>query len=561
MSSTGRRRPAARGVGLAVCVCLCALGAVAAGEQGPPSVGPKPGPAASVSPTPQPTPLTYGPPDGKWLVDDQKRDYYIVEVERREGQYLWVNAERTRVRLTYGFETDVVSYDEKVLRVKLYRPSTEAAPVGKREPTAEDKARIAVTYRPEARPGGVLDLLPFSAGLPQQGQWRNGFDLADVNTDGHADIVFGPARKGRSIPSLFLGNGAGAWTVWRETRFPKVRLDYGDAKVSDLNGDKVPDLVVASHLKGILAMLGDGKGGFEAWSQGIDFAEPADNPEKAPFSSHSIAIVDWNRDGRPDILAVGEGPQMLMGRKPGGADFRAGTRGATLYLNQGDGTWKKVNIAGSGNFGGSIAVADFDLDGKLDFVVGSDRRGFSALLHLGQSDGSWKETVIPALRPEGLFRAVASADFDRDGRPDIAVSFVTREAGVDRIGIDLLVSRPSGWERRTLGSVEGRVAVYSLASGDLDGDKNPDLVGLDGDGVLWIFRGDGKGGFTRHTTQELKAGEQCQGYGLRLADLDADGRDEIVVSFAEEPITQGPYGEDRSCPSLGGLQAWKVARK
>jgi hypothetical protein len=504
--------------------------------------------------------LTPEPPDGVWLVDEQKREYFVVEVDRREGLYQWVNDEHTRVRLPLGLEFDLVSYDSGHFRVKIYRPLNEAAPVPARRPGAEEIANVAASYRVLATPGRGLTLQPFSAGLPERGQWRNGFDVADLDGDGHPDIVFGPPRKGRRTPTIFLGDGAGHWRTWRAASFPPLPLDYGDAAVADLNGDRIPDLVFASHLKGIVALIGDGRGSFTPWSRGMGFPTPEPGGG-APFTSRAIAITDWNGDGRPDIVAVGEGPQLARRPTGGSVDgLDPGSRGAAVLLNGGDGTWKKV-VDDSRNFGGSLAVADFNRDGRMDFVVGSDRRGFTGLLNIGQPDGTWKATLLSVLRRQGLFRAVAAADFDGDGRPDLAVSFFTRDLDVDRTGIDVLLSREGGWERRTVAVVENRVMVYRLATGDLDGNGHKDLVGLDGDGALWILLGDGKGGFTHEPVRALKGEEKCQGYGLRLADLDGDGKDEIIVSFAEEPVTQGPYGEDLSCPSQGGLQAWKVAQK
>jgi hypothetical protein len=493
-------------------------------------------------------------------VDDQGRHYFVVEVPRQEGAYRWLDEARTRVRLRHGVEFDVASHDDQRIRVKIYRPAGEAAPAVRRpEPGAEERARVAASYRADVAPGRGLDLAPFGTGLPARGQWRNGFDVADMNGDGHPDIVFGPRRKGRAVPTIFLGDGRGRWRPWVEARFPALPYDYGDARVADLNGDGHPDLVLASHLRGIVALVGDGRGRYTAWSEGIEL-RPPDDPRGPAFGSRALAVADWNGDGRPDILALGEGP-ILAHRGPAAAPggLRDGSRGVVVHLNRGDGTWTRLADRDSRSFGGALAVADFDRDGRLDFVAGSDRMGSATLLGLGRPDGTWEERVLPALRPAGLFRTVAVADFDRDGRPDVAVGFLTREAGTWRAGIDVLLNRPAGWERRTLGAVEGRVEVSRLATGDLDGDGHADLVGVDGDGALWIFRGDGHGGFTREPVA-APGGEQCRGYGLRLADLDRDGADEIVASFAEEPVNHGPYGTDLSCPSEGSLQAWKIAR-
>lgn len=516
--------------------------------------------------TAQPTPRAPSlqdpqPSDGRWLVDDQGREYFVVEVPRDRPHH-WVTEERTRVRLAHGVEMDVVSYDERHLRVKVYRPRDEVAPAPSAEATATERARAAASYRGEALPGQGLELQAFSTGLPQRGQWRNDFDVADFNGDGHLDIVFGPPRKGsRRLPTVFLGDGAGNWKPWAGMSFPALPFDYGDVKAVDLNGDGIRDVVLATHLRGIVALVGDGRGRFTAWSQGIEFThrQAGDSPV---FSSRAISIVDWNRDGRPDVVALGEGPSPAA--RPGlgpTAGFQAGSRGTIIYLNEGNGTWTKIVNRESRNFGGSIAVADFDRDGRTDFVTGSDRWRFTALLNMSQADGTWRETPLPFPRPDAIYRAVASADFDGDGRPDLAVGFTTREHGVYRTGIDVLLNPTGGWQRRTLGALESTVAIQRIATGDLDGDGHPDLVGIDENGDLWVFRGDGKGGFSREPTPELRRGERCRGYGLHLVDLDRDGTDEIVLSLAAEASGLGPLGKSGSCPSEGALQAWKVVRK
>jgi FG-GAP-like repeat len=223
------------------------------------------------------TPAFQGPqpPDGRWLVDEQGREYYVVDVPRTRT-HRWVDAERTRVRLAHGIELDVVSYDDRHLRVK-------------------------------------------------------------INGDGHLDVVFGPPRKsGRRMPTIFLGDGAGRWRPWAAASFPPLPFDYGDVKVADLNGDGVPDLVFAFHLQGVVALIGDGLGRFTPWSRGMDLGAPQPG-EALAFSSRALAIIDWNSDGRPDVVALGEGPSPGGRPGPGAAvGFRAGSRGTIVYLNQGE---------------------------------------------------------------------------------------------------------------------------------------------------------------------------------------------------------------------------------
>jgi VCBS repeat protein len=499
------------------------------------------------------------PPDGKWLVDDEGRQYFATEIPRLEGEYQWVGDEHKQVRFTYGIQFDVLSYDDQKIVVKVYRPLAPGPSPGNPSlaPAAEEK--IVASYQSELRAVDRLTFRPFDNGLPREGQWRHGFALADIDGDGHLDLVHGPPRKGGSKPVIFLGDGRGNWQRWSAAKFPAVPFDYGDAAVADLNGDGRPDLVLASHLRGITAMVQDGPGNFVLWSKGIEFQ--AGGGGESAFSSREIELVDWNHDGRPDIMALGEGPRMNMARGSGRVD--PGVRGVIVYLNQGNGTW--IRSGGSPEthavFGDNLAFGDFDGDGRRDFVTGSSIVGYKSLVNLGREDGSWQTLAVDALRPGAIFGGLAVADFDHDGRDDFAVGYLSRELGVWRTGVDVMYSRPGNvWVRRALASEESQDGLYAVGRGDLDGDGAIDLVALTGAGQGWVFLGDGKGGFVREEGTEISVGESgCRGYHVELADLDGDGTDEVLAGFAGEGTT--PFGSNELCLSGGALRAWKAERR
>jgi hypothetical protein len=152
---------------------------------------------------------------------------------------------------------------------------------------------------------------------------------------------------------------------------------------------------------------------------------------------------------------------------------------------------------------------------------------------------------------------VAAADFDGDGRVDLAIGYIASEL-TWRSGVDILLNRPDGkWERRPLAVVDGREGVTALAAGDLNGDGARDLVALTGEGQTWIFLGDGKGGFTREEASGIPPyADRCRGYHVALADLDGDGKDEIVAAFAGEGSSV--YDPDL-CSTGGGILAWHAA--
>jgi hypothetical protein len=575
-----------------------------AGAQGSrPDAASEPAPPASAAAAQAPAPAGAGPlalepPDGKWLKDEKGKLYFIEKVRKVEGQYRRIDDHT--VRTVWGIPIEVVKEDDRYFYFKMYKVESGPQPMLNPPPSAAELAKVAASFKVDTPESHRLSFTDFGKGLPTSGQWREGFVLADMNGDGHLDIVHSPPRKGLSPPVIFLGDGKGGWRRWQEAEFAPFGYDYGDVAVADLDGDGQLDLVLAMHLKGFTALLGDGKGHFtRRWDKGLDFLEPGKGAdESTAFSSRTLAIVHWNRDQRPDILALGEGPRLSLAavRGEGGMAGSGQSFGPVLYLNQGDGSWKRRD-QGTGRdqvFGDSLSVGDFNGDGRPDFAVGSGIMGRRDLVYLGRADGGWDKVEID-VRPGSYVRSVLAADFDRDGRSDLAVGYVSYDGGVWRSGIDVFYSRPGPaggagagraggagdrrtagaagkrgaargvengggpgihWERRTLAVKEGREGISALGAGDLDGDGNLDLVALTGEGATWVFLGDGKGFFTRETAEIPNYGPGCTGSRVRLADLDGDGKDEIVASWAGE---YSPMYAPDACRTEGGIRAWHAA--
>jgi len=370
--------------------------------------------------------------------------------------------------------------------------------------------------------------VPFDRGLPKAGQWAGAFALADVEGDRRLDLVHGPARKGGSLPVVFGGDGGGGWERRRDVAFPPAPYAYGDVVAGDWNGDGALDLALAAHLRGVVVLASDGRGSFGA---------PAVLPPRAPGA---LAVADVTGDGRADLVVLAAGAPGASG-------------GLFVHPGDGRGGFRAGAAVGSGITGTSLAVADVDGDGRPDVVMGSSQLGRRDLVLLGREGGGFAPVEFDALPPRARVRAVAADDLDGDGRADLVVAAVAEDG--DGWRTELAVIRWGTAERQVLARAAGRAGPTAVATGDLDGDGKRDVAALTSEGAVWLFLGDGQGGFARVAGGPPPFGPGCTGAHVALADLDGDGRDDVVAGFAEERTSTSAPGE---CPEEGGLAAWRT---
>lgn len=504
-------------------------------------------------------------PEGDWFVDENGLEYYKVEVERRPEFTVFSTQEDTAVMLPPGAAYQVIEEREDTLVIKILNPESLPAPQP-REPAPDRSARFVDLESLAVETTDSLRLVPSGRGLPGRGQWRQGFELVDMNGDGHLDIVHGPARKSDSLPKIFLGDGEGGWRLWREARFEGQPLDYGDVAVADLNGDGNLDLALAVHLRGLQVMVGDGRGRFRQWGEGLPYRVPGAGEEPGAFSSRTVEVVDWDRDGRPDLLTLGEGPRLVRQTGTINPDVSQGDRGPILFLNRGDGRWERYD-QGTGRrqiFGDDLAVGDFDGDGLADFAVASRVRGATHLVKLGQEDGTWEDVFLGELARPGVYGAVLAVELDGDGRDEILLGYGA--AAGDQswwIGVDRLELEDGSWRRTPLvAKKEERAGVVTaLAAGDIDGDGRSDLVALTAAGQRWVLLADGRGGYVQEEGAELAPDElDCQGYSVEVARLGESERPFVIMGFAGETGSEQIIpGLEKKCPSGGSLEAWTPA--
>lgn len=257
-------------------------------------------------------------------------------------------------------------------------------------------------------------------------------------------------------------------------------------------------------------------------------------------------------------------------------------------------TFRKVPDWGNWqNQGTGIAAADLDGNGRPDLVVlrvdapaGANRAHYRvgrSLDAAGAVAGGWSGwTPVPdwgSHENEGA--DIAVADLDGDGRPELIVLRVDAPAGQNqasyRIGWNLTATGTvSGWSewKQIPGWFGWLNQGAGIAVADLDGDGRPELVVLVVDAPAGKNQGYYKVGRALNRTGDVTAGwtgwtgvpdwfsGENQGAALAVADLDGDGRAEMIVFQVDNPkqgngayVTIG-WGVDAGLRPADGWGPW-----
>jgi len=213
--------------------------------------------------------------------------------------------------------------------------------------------------------------------------------ISDIDGDGLLDIVY-PVASPRRVEWLRnTGNATFAAPVTIGTG-----LDTPvSIEATDLSGDGIPDVAVAYfNTFAVSILIGNGNGTFQA-SVNYPIGRRATDME----------IADFDGDGLLDIVTANS--QAVNNQE------------ISLLRNTGGGIFaSSVNVPATNALG--LAVADLDGDNDIDIVVGNSRNLGEVLLNDGT--GTFPVLVDLYSTSGGNRNNVVTADFDGDGRPDIA---------------------------------------------------------------------------------------------------------------------------------------------
>jgi trimeric autotransporter adhesin len=321
----------------------------------------------------------------------------------------------------------------------------------------------------------------------------------DGNTLPTGKVSFVDASKGNAVlgtAALTSETGAG---FAGSSLFPVASQNSGNTVLTaDFNRDGIPDLVILGSA--ISVLLGNGDGTFTA----------APNPRSD--LPGAIAVGDFNGDGIPDLAVA---PVLDEGN-------------SEVLLGKGDGTFTNAN----GGFGigagtvtsDSIAVGDFNGDGKLDLVEActslNEQPCNLLLIQYGNGDGTFTSSFYP-LAFLGS-QSMVVGDFNGDGKPDLAVT----NSGAN--GVNVFLNSESGFSAMAASPATGD-SPTSVAAADFNGDGKLDLaVTNSGSNNVTILLGNGDGTFTAAASPATGTAPNS----LAVADFNGDGVPDLAVANA-----------------------------
>ncbi|WP_273455337.1 FG-GAP-like repeat-containing protein [Nevskia ramosa] len=338
---------------------------------------------------------------------------------------------------------------------------------------------------------------------------------ADFNGDGRPDLAV--ANAGSNTVSILLNTTApgAASASFTLAASPAVGGNPQSLAVIDFNGDGKPDLAVANYNSNTVSILRNNTAPGAASASFVLAASPA-----VGGGPQSVAVGDFNGDGKPDLATAnnsGDTVSILRNNTAPGAASASFILAASPAV---------------GDQPASVAVVDFNGDGKPDLAVANYNSNTVSILRNGTATGAASASFTLVGSPAvGINpQSVAVGDFNGDGKPDL----VTANLGSDSISV-LRNNTATGASNASF-ELSTRPAVgrspASVAVGDFNGDGKPDLVVTNaGSTTVSILRNRTLPGAT-NASFSVAAGPAVGtgSFSVAVGDFNSDGRPDLAVA-------------------------------
>lgn len=341
-----------------------------------------------------------------------------------------------------------------------------------------------------------------------------GVALADVNRDGHLDIVLALEMQPNR---LYLNDGTGKFT-WIKNTFVDKNHDTEHVKVADFDGDGLLDIIfVAEDDQNHEYYLGNGDGTFRDASDRL----------LAKSEGNALDIGDVNGDGWLDIV-IGN-----TGDKPGNFLWLNNPENPGHFIDN-----SSVGLPQHNDQTQSIKLVDLNGNGYLDMVVGNEVP--PNRIYFNDGKGNFAER--PGAFTENVplhTREVITFDANGDELTDILFANLTSNGGQWERDprARLFINQGDGvFEDETESHIpEFKFSTYAANVIDFNHDGHPDII-LSAIEIppfqamqVQALQNDGTGKFTFVTQEVIPQITTERSWEIAVGDVNSDGVNDLVI--------------------------------
>ncbi len=424
------------------------------------------------------------------------------------------------------------------------------------------------SFRDESQALGFEHTCKLSADAEVNGHWLHqssggGIAVLDFDLDSHPDIVVAnldgePLKANSTSNALYRNIGDRFIAVGTRADYVDEGFAQGIA-IGDLNADGFDDIFDANIGQNRM-FINNGDGTFREVAKEIGMTDES--------WTVSAAIADVDGDGNADVYATNycdgnepfERPCLENGRNSACAPLLFDAQKDRIWKGDGDGTltdmtsrWMSQSVTGRGL---GVIVANLDERPGLDVYVANDMTA-NHLWSSETKDGKFTLTDLASVRGVGVnaksqsqaSMGIALGDADDDGDFDLYLTHFSNEYHTYYEQV-----RPGFWRDRSFQRGLAQPTIHLLGFGtqwcDFDNDGAKELIVTNGhiddfhqSNVSYrmpgqVFRRtlNGRWEECERTALGDYFREDHLGRALAIADLDCDGRKDVLVTHLYEPV-------------------------
>lgn len=348
---------------------------------------------------------------------------------------------------------------------------------------------------------------------------RDAKSLRQMYGDPHPTFYIGNFNNDNKIDLLQMSNGSNSFVATSLNRdiekMAKIPTAVGKNKgayvhlIGDVNKDGRDDVIqMGPNLKSWVG-ISDSEGNFQGWTHEISTGRHGGN--------YRHYLADVNGDGRKDLIQTGPGISSWIGLADKNGKFKIWTH--KISTGRHDGKYQHY-------------FADINGDGREDMLQTGDKT--SSWIGLADISGNikiWTHKISTG-RHDGKYQHHL-ADVSGDGKADL---IQTGNETSSWIGIANSSGNFKIWTHKISTGRHGGKYQHHFA--DLNGDGRADMLQTGNETSSWIGLSDPSGKIDIWT-HKIATGRHGGKYKHYLADVNGDGRADMIQTFARDKLWIG----------------------